>query len=102
MTVNVSSVVAAYANAGKMTEVGGAASGASSGGGFGDVLRSAAEGVLDSLHKGEQATIQAVTGKADLTQVTAAINNAEVALQSVTAIRDKMVQAYQSIIQMPI
>jgi flagellar hook-basal body complex protein FliE len=101
MTVNFSNAIAAYANAGKAQAPG--LSGADgAGSSFGDLVKTATEGTIDALHKGEQATMQAATGKADLIQVTQAVNDAEVALQTVTAVRDKIVQAYQSIIQMPI
>jgi flagellar hook-basal body complex protein FliE len=100
MPVNFSAAVNAYANAGRMSV---APTGTSEGGdSFSDLLRRAADGAIDSLKKGEQATMQAVTGKADLTQVTEAVNNAQVTLQTVVAIRDKVVQAYQQIMQMPI
>ena len=55
-----------------------------------------------ALHKGEAASLQAVTGKADLTQVAAAVNNAEIALQTVIAVRDRVIPAYQDIMKMPI
>jgi flagellar hook-basal body complex protein FliE len=54
------------------------------------------------MTKGEHASMQAVTGKADLAQVTEAVSNAEVAVQSVVAVRDRVVQAYQDIMRMPI
>jgi flagellar hook-basal body complex protein FliE len=101
MPVNFSAAVNAYANAGRIGAA--PATGASEGGdSFSDLLRRAADGAIDSLKKGEEATMQAVTGKADLTQVTEAVNNAQVTLQTVVAIRDKVVQAYQAIMQMPI
>jgi flagellar hook-basal body complex protein FliE len=103
MAINFSAAASAYANAGRiMTPPPAATPGAGAGSSFGDLLKNAADGVVDALHKGEAATMQAATGKADLSQVTAAVTNAEVALQTVTAVRDKMVQAYQSILQMPI
>lgn len=102
MTVNFTNAIAAYANAGKMSTAPGLPGSDGAGGSFGDLVKTAAEGTIDTLHKGEEATMQAATGKADLIKVTQAVNDAEVALQTVTAVRDKVVQAYQSIIQMPI
>jgi flagellar hook-basal body complex protein FliE len=43
-----------------------------------------------------------MTGEADLRDVVAAVNNAEVTLQTVMAIRDKVVDAYTQILRMPI
>ena len=103
MAINPSDVVNAYANAGRIGS--GAGLGARDGVGgqsFGDLLRQAAEGTVDTLKQGEQSSLQAVTGKADLAAVTAAVNNAEVALQTVVAVRDRVVQAYQDIMRMPI
>ena len=44
----------------------------------------------------------AIQNKADLTEVVTAITNAEVTLQTVVAVRDRMISAYQQIMRMPI
>src|SRR5260221_305873 len=54
------------------------------------------------LKQGEAASLKAVTGKADISEVVTAVTNAEVALQTVTAVRDRVIQAYQDILRMPI
>jgi flagellar hook-basal body complex protein FliE len=54
------------------------------------------------LHKGERISAAAVMGKADLTEVITAVTNAELTLQTATSVRDKVVQAYQEILRMPI
>jgi flagellar hook-basal body complex protein FliE len=99
MTVNVASAANAYANAARM-----ATTAAPNGGGedFGKLLQKAASGFVGSLDKSEQASLQAVTGKADLTAVTEAVTNAEMALQTVVAVRDRVIAAYQDILKMPI
>ena len=43
----------------------------------------------------------AAVGKADLNDVVQAVTNAEVTLQTVTAVRDKVLNAYQEILRMP-
>ena len=98
--INFTDAINAYANAGRMAPAQGAP--ATSGENFGDMLRHVASGVVDTVAQGEQASMQAATGKADLAKVTEAINNAEVAVQTVTAIRDRVVAAYQDIMRMPI
>jgi len=98
--INFADAVNAYANAGKIGLTQTAPTGA--GENFGDVLKNTVGGVVDTISKGEQASLQAATGKADLAQVTEAINNAEVAVQTVTAVRDRVVAAYQDIMRMPI
>jgi len=50
---------------------------------------------------GEQMSIAGVTGQADLAQVATAVSEAEVTLQTVVAIRDKVVDAYKEILRMP-
>ena len=99
--VNFTDAVNAYTNATKIASVPGA-SGTAAGESFGDMLKHAAGSVVDTLAQGEKASLQAATGKADLAQVTEAVNNAEVAVQTVAAIRDRVVAAYQDIMRMPI
>jgi flagellar hook-basal body complex protein FliE len=101
-TASVMNAVNAYANAGRMAEAGGTGAEAAGGQSFGDLLRDATNGIVDTISKGEAASMQAATGKADLTQVTEAVSNAEVAVQTVVALRDRVVQAYQDIMRMPI
>ena len=53
-------------------------------------------------HKGETQATQAVAGQANLQDVVEAVNAAELTLQTVVAVRDRMISAYQDIIRMPI
>jgi flagellar hook-basal body complex protein FliE len=92
---------AAYANAGKIASAGLAArDGAQDG--FGDLVRKAAESAVDTLKQGEQASLQGVMGKADIAQVAAAVANADATLQTIVAVRDRVISAYQDIIKMTI
>ncbi len=50
----------------------------------------------------EQATIGAINGKADVSEVVMAVSQAEITLQTVVSIRDRVVSAYQEILRMPI
>ena len=97
----ITSAIAAYANAGKITSPSLASEGAG-GDGFAELLKRAAGDAMGALKEGEAQSLQAVAGKADLTAVTAAVNNAEVTLQAVVAVRDRVIQAYQDISKMPI
>jgi flagellar hook-basal body complex protein FliE len=101
MTINVAAGAAAYANAAK-TLTASQGAGAVSGGGFGDMLKSAMEGAIGDEQKGEMASMQSVAGKGDLTNVVAAVTNADVTLQTVVAVRDKVVSAYQEILHMAV
>jgi flagellar hook-basal body complex protein FliE len=69
---------------------------------FGAVLDQAVQGVVDAGHKADAQVSAALTGHADLTQVVTAVSQAELALQTTNAIRDKIVQAYQDVMKMTI
>ena len=49
----------------------------------------------------EQTSIAGLMGQADLAQVATSVSEAEVTLQTVVAIRDKVVEAYREILRMP-
>jgi len=66
---------------------------------FGDVLKTAAQSAIDAQHHSEKVSAQGLIGKADMTDVLQAINNAEVALNTVLAVRDRVVQAYEQIMR---
>lgn len=71
-------------------------------GDFAGMVREAATSATEAVSAGEKATIQAMTGGAELTDVITAVSNAELTLQTVVAVRDRVIQAYQEIIRMPI
>lgn len=73
-----------------------------SGPSFGSMVKEAVHATVAAQKKSEQVGQAAIVGKADMTDVVMAVNNAEVTLQSVVAIRDKVVSAYQEIMRMPI
>lgn len=75
---------------------------ASGAGGFGDFLSNALKDSISTIKKGEQAAGMQVAGKADIVDVVNAVNQAEITLDTVVAVRDKVVAAYQSIMNMPI
>lgn len=69
----------------------------SEGANFGDVLKAATQSTITAQKTSEAVSAQAVMGKADLTDVVNAVNNAEVSLNMFLAVRDKMVEAYNAI-----
>ena len=69
---------------------------------FSDFLSNAMHESVGAMKQGETAAIKQVAGKADIVDVVNAVNNAEITLDTVVAVRDKVIQAYQSIMQMPI
>lgn len=103
MATNIGSAIAAYANtASRLSGPGGMAPRETEGASFGDVLQSTVREAIGTMRKGEDMSALAAVGKADLTDVVQAVTNAEVTLQTVTAVRDKVVTAYQEILRMPI
>ena len=70
--------------------------------GFGDLVKKAAEDSMSTLRAGEKASAEAVTGTADLTDVVEAVTAAELTLQTVVAMRDRLMSAYQEIMRLPI
>jgi flagellar hook-basal body complex protein FliE len=69
---------------------------------FSDFLKQAGTDVVDSMKQGEAQTIKGLAGKAELSDIIAAVSQAEVSLQTVVAVRDKVIAAYQDIMRMPI
>jgi flagellar hook-basal body complex protein FliE len=69
---------------------------------FTDFLKQAGTETVDSLKQGEAQTIQGLAGKAELADVIAAVSQADLSLQTVVAVRDKVIAAYQDIMRMAI
>ena len=84
------------------TDANAGVAGAGKGSGFTTALKDAAQGAIESLRDGEQKSMQGVAGNVDIHDVVMAVNNAEVTLQTVVAVRDKVIAAYQDIMRMPI
>lgn len=71
-------------------------------GDFSEALEKAARSTISTMRRGEDMSALAAVGKADINDVVQAVTNAEVALQTLTAVRDKVVTAYQEILRMPV
>ena len=91
---------AAAATGGADDSQGGDAAGGA--GGFGAILQKATTSAIDTMHAGEKASAAAVVGKADLSDVVQAVNGAEFTLDTVIAVRDRMLSAYDKVMQMSI
>lgn len=70
--------------------------------GFGATLQRAMQSVVDSGTQADNLAAQAVSGHANLTEVVTAVSQAELAMQTTMAIRDRVVSAYQDIMHMAI
>ncbi|MBR9973166.1 flagellar hook-basal body complex protein FliE [Magnetospirillum sp. J10] len=69
---------------------------------FASVLKDAAKMSVGALKEAEQQSAAAIAGKADIREVVAAVNNAELTLETVVTVRDKVINAYNEILRMPI
>ncbi|WP_119461150.1 flagellar hook-basal body complex protein FliE [Rhodospirillaceae bacterium SYSU D60014] len=69
---------------------------------FGDFMKSMAKTSIEQLQESEAVSVAGTKGKASSQQVVEAVMAAELTLNSAIAIRDKMVQAYQEILRMPV
>lgn len=77
-------------------------SGAAGGRSFAETLAAAADGLAENMRAGEQAARAALTGQGDVQSVVEALTATELALQGAVAIRDRVVEAYQEILRMPV
>ena len=75
---------------------------AAGGNDFGKVLADVAGNTVDALKAGESAAIGGINGTRSVQSVVEAMLNADQALQTAVAVRDKLVSAYQEISRMNI
>lgn len=69
---------------------------------FASMVKDAVETSMTTLYQGERMTMAGIAGQADARDVMIAVNSAEVTLQTVVAVRDKVIDAYSSIMRMPL
>ena len=72
------------------------------GAGFGDILNSAVGSISQAGASAEGAITNAAMGRADLVDVVTAVAAAEATMETVIAVRDEVIKAYQDIMRMPI
>lgn len=68
---------------------------------FGALLERVLTDAVDAGRKSETQATQAVAGGSNLQDVVEAVNGAELTLQTVVAVRDRIISAYQEIMRMP-
>ncbi len=69
---------------------------------FGNALSNILGGALQTGQQADAQAAQALNGQGDLTHIVTSVTQAQLALQTTVALRDRMVEAYQSIMNMPI
>lgn len=72
------------------------------GGGFGGMVEKLVSDAATNMRAAESASAKQVAGKGDLIDVVTAVGAAETALDTVVAVRDRMVNAYSEIMRMQI
>ncbi len=100
-------VAKAYANVQKAAgavegSAGGGMEAGGATGGFGDILKAAMHDTMAATKNAETQMSAQVQGKAQLIDVVTAVSSAEQSLNTVMAIRDQVISAYQEIMRMPI
>jgi flagellar hook-basal body complex protein FliE len=102
MTINPADAIKAFQQAARLGQGGLEPRAAPEQGSFADMVGRMVGQAVESGTKAEAVTAQAVAGEADLMDVVTAVTNAELTLQAVVAVRDRVINAYQEIMRMPI
>lgn len=70
---------------------------------FSQMVKDAIKGSIDQEYNAEALQTQSMTGgNVDLADLVTAVSNAELTLNTVVAVRDRVISAYQDILKMPI
>lgn len=69
---------------------------------FEALLKDTANAVSEVAKSSERASISGLNGNMNLVEVVTAVSNAEMMIDTVVAVRDKVIQSYQEIMRMPI
>ena len=79
------------------------ADGGDSGGpSFGAMVKDAINSVVEAGRKSDGLAQGMAAGKANIVDVVTAVSETEVAVQTMVSVRDKVIQAYEEIMRMPI
>ena len=70
--------------------------------GFAQMVQDAADNVVGGLKKSALQTTEAAAGTASIDDVIMAVSNAEMTLQTVVSMRDRVIQAYNDVLRMQI
>lgn len=103
MAIATASGVSAYQQIAKAALDKSAGVAASGGGeGFAALLDSVMQGTVTAGAAAEKQALAGLSGKANLVDVVTAVDQAGLALETMIAMRDRMMTAYQEIMRMPI
>ncbi len=68
----------------------------------GNAFGQAAAGFIETLQQGEQTAMASMSGGADPHALVQALAQTELAVETAVTVRDKVVEAYQEILRMPV
>ncbi|MGY6634268.1 MAG: flagellar hook-basal body complex protein FliE [Alkalilacustris sp.] len=68
----------------------------------GEAFSKAATSFADTLRRGEETARAAITGGADAHSLVQALSQTQLAVETVVTVRDRVVEAYQEILRMPV
>ena len=80
----------------------GALGGGAGGPSFSETLGQVLNSVAEAGHKADQQSAAAVQGKADMVDVVTAVAESQTAIETLVAVRDRVVAAYEEIMRMSI
>jgi flagellar hook-basal body complex protein FliE len=95
----------AYASLARISDASGGlgkAVGETNGPSFGALLKDAIGSVLEAGKASDAQQRAMVAGKANIVDVVTAVSETEVAVEALVSVRDRMIQAYEEIMRMPI
>ena len=101
-STSMAQALAAYSNAAKRAGSGLEARDSQPKSEFVDFVKRALENAVEVGKQGERQSLAAVSDAADLSEVVTAVSEAELTLETVVAVRDKVIEAYKEILRMPI
>lgn len=70
--------------------------------GFADALEAALREMRGTIQAGEKAAVDAMSGQGDVQSLAEALTATEMALETAVSVRDRVVEAYQEILRMPV
>jgi flagellar hook-basal body complex protein FliE len=106
MPIPTAAAANAYASLARMGEqtasLGHAATTESAGPSFSGILKDVINAVSDAAQKSDAQSQAVAVGKANMVDVVTAVSETETAVQTLVAVRDKVIAAYEDILKMPI
>jgi flagellar hook-basal body complex protein FliE len=70
--------------------------------GFAELVKNAVQDAVTTSRQAETQMVAHTQGKAELVDVVTAVSSAQASLETVMAVRDQVISAYQQVMQMPI